>query len=340
MPFTLVFQVRPINDAPVGISDQLYILEDTPAAFVPSLILNNDEVDPFYVGGPKQVTLRYAKFPVLAVTHRNAPRICGLRPFEHRRSTKSLERRFRWLRTDEFWSTRRRTISRWLMASVSRHQFYWSTRCEMVALASINRIPRFRLTSYSSILRRASERLRLMSAKVNDAPIPTSHSVNNAIEDTVRSFVPSELLLTVSDLTNGSAPPVTKDSAGPLENVGRIISSTKLHSQKLDYCKRIVSWGVGTAANIQTVFSTLRGGTVRIVDADNDPTNGVDRLDYTPPANFSSNSTGFTDVFTYVVRDNGRSGPWLLQSRPACRLQPKSLTKDSARVPFRYLLIL
>ncbi len=36
VPFTLVFQVRPINDAPVGISDQLYILEDTPAAFVPA----------------------------------------------------------------------------------------------------------------------------------------------------------------------------------------------------------------------------------------------------------------------------------------------------------------
>ncbi len=166
------------------------------AAFVPSLILNNDEVDPFYVGGPQASTTAVRE---ISSASGNPPQ-------------RTQDLRVTSIRTSPLNQVAGATVSLApdgrILVNAPSNYFSMANGVRVAAPILLEYTLRDGGSSFyqpnptipTYLLqfdpKESVGTITVDVSQVNDAPIPTSHSVNNAIEDTVRSFVPSELLLT------------------------------------------------------------------------------------------------------------------------------------------------
>ncbi len=300
--YSITVTVRPVNDNPLAADDRIYILEDSNALIVAGDVTRNDDVDAFGntpVPGANPNLAAFSEDSNLAnnpLQRAQDLRVTTVRLSPNNTVTgasvnMTADGRIRVVPPANYYSI------------VNGNQVGAPILIEYTLQdtgSSFFQADPSPVYAVQSDPKQSVGTITVDIYQVNDAPIGTTHNINDVQEDTPRVIQPGELLLVASDVPNsGDIPPTSKDSAGPLENVGpdNRFNVAPFNEIGLTQNLRIVGLGTSTA-NPQTTITTLRNGTVTFV-------NGV--LTYTPPLNFSTAQTGLTDTFTYIIRDDGTS---------------------------------
>jgi VCBS repeat-containing protein len=276
--------VRPTNDGPGGIPDEIHMLEDTTGVILPSIIVANDEVDP-HAGS---ATATRETLGIAGNTPQRPQDIVvkGARLLSGPTGTTfsyGVDGRIRITPPANYYTTVKQgnsfvDVAPPLLIEYDIEDAGISYNANFVAVSD----PK---PSTGTIFLRVHE--------VNDNPIGKTHNLT-ALEDTPLTIVPGDLFAS-TDLVNGSPFPIAKDSAGVFEDVG----PGGIYNASIGLAQTLSLLGVGTVADTRSTITTARGGTVTF-----DGTN----LIYNPPTNFgTAPPDNLTDSFTYVIRDNGQT---------------------------------
>ncbi len=296
VPLVLNITVLPVNDSPVVGADTVHILEDTVASILPTLLTGNDRVDNFantpfaqesqnVAGNPPQngVTVVNA---VSAQTNPSGTLVSVTSGGVVRVTPPSN------------YYTRDRLGQR---IAPPLEIVYTVSDGGSSYLESPVGSGSFRLVSDP---KQTSGTITVDVWPVNDAPVAKTHTFLDVREDTQYVINASQLLLQLSDL--GLVPPrnvpdATKDSAGPLEDVGPDGLFTVADGNALSQLLNLIEPDPLLPNTL--LVSTTAGGSVEF-----DLTPGAEKVIYTPPADFASASaTARTDSVTYRIADNGFS---------------------------------